>query len=85
MPKDVASIPNVIVTMSKNVWMDEDLTSEWVDKIWEGAPLPGKRLLVWDLFKCHSTQKVKTPATAEQLHSSLCTTWMHQGCSTSRC
>ena len=60
MLKDVASIPNVIVRMSKNAWMDEDLTSEWVDKIWEGAPLPGKRLLVWDLFKCHSTQKVKT-------------------------
>ena len=46
--------------MSKNAWMDEDLTSEWADKIWEGAPLPGKRLLVWDLFKSHSTQKVKT-------------------------
>ena len=60
MPKDVASMPNVTVRMSKNAWMDEDLTSEWVDKTWEGAPLPGKRLLVWDLFKCHSTQKVKT-------------------------
>ena len=46
MLKDVASIPNVIITMSKNAWMDEDLMSEWVDKIWEGAPLPGKRLLV---------------------------------------
>ena len=28
MPKDVASIPNVIVRMSKNAWMDEDLTSQ---------------------------------------------------------
>ena len=53
MPKDVACIPNVIVRMSKNAWMDENLTSEWVDKIWKGVPLPGKRLLVWDLFKCH--------------------------------
>ena len=60
MPKDVACIPNVIVRMSKNAWMDEDLTSEWVDKIWKGVPLPGKRLVVWDLFKCHSTQMVKT-------------------------
>ena len=41
------------------------LTSEWADKIWEGAPLPRKRLLVWDLVKCHCTQKMKT-----QLHQS---------------
>lgn len=50
MPKDVASIPNVIVRVSKNAWMNEELTSEWVEKIWGGAPSRVKQLLVWDLL-----------------------------------
>ena len=59
MPKDVASVPNVIVRMSKNAWVDKDLTSEWVDKIWEGAPSPENGFLCETSFSVTAHKRLR--------------------------
>ena len=53
--------PGTVVVMSKNGWMNEDLTVEYVDKVW-GCLSFICRLLIWDAYtfvhnvnkKCHS-------------------------------
>ena len=52
-----SSIPGVIVKLSDNGWMNEALTIEWITECY-GIFWPDQRLLVWDLFKCHTTPKV---------------------------
>ena len=47
---NLQSIPNVIVACSDNGWMNEDLTDDWVDRVFGNMAFGGKRLLVWDTF-----------------------------------
>ena len=33
LPKNLENLPNVIVRMSKNAWMNEELTSQWIAEV----------------------------------------------------
>ncbi|KAI6650833.1 Pogo transposable element with KRAB domain-like [Oopsacas minuta] len=44
--------------MSSNGWMDEKLTHEWLQTVCGGLSF-GRRLLVWDSFRCHIQDRVK--------------------------
>lgn len=62
--KGVRAIPELnkvsgtVVAYSKNGWMNETLTKDWVNRGW-GKLSFGRRLLVWDAYKCHSMPSVK--------------------------
>ena len=51
--------PGVVVALSKNGWMNEELTKDWVKRVW-GSLNFGRRLLVWDAYKCHITDGVRS-------------------------
>ena len=51
--------PGVVVALSKNGWMNEELTMDWVKRVW-GSLNFGHRLLVWDAYKCHITADVRS-------------------------
>ena len=44
---ELQSVSGVVVAMSRNGWMNEDLTKDWVKRCW-GTLSCRKRLLVWD-------------------------------------
>ena len=50
--KELTLIPGVVVAASRNDWMNESLTTDWIEKVWTNFSYQ-KRLLVWDSFKCH--------------------------------
>ena len=56
---ELQSVSGVVVAMSRNGWMNEDLTKDWVKRCW-GTLSFRKRLLVWDAYKCHITDGVKS-------------------------
>ena len=47
-----------IVVSSVNAWMNEELTTVWVEKVL-GKLSFGRRLLAWDSFSCHIMDTVK--------------------------
>lgn len=49
---ELNKVSGVVVAYSKNGWMNEKLTKDWVDRGW-GKLCFGRRLLVWDAYKCH--------------------------------
>lgn len=51
--------PGVIVAYSKNGLMNEGLTIDWVKQAW-GTLAFTTRLLVWDAYKCHLMDSVKS-------------------------
>ena len=61
--KGVRAIPEmnttgVVVALSKNGWMNEELTKDWVKRVW-GSLNFGRRLLVWDAYRCHIMTEVR--------------------------
>ena len=54
----VAAINGAIVKCSKNGWMNDELTAQWVDEVW-GSFAFEQRFLVWDSFKCHVSEDIK--------------------------
>ena len=48
---DLSKEPGV-VAYGRNGWMNENLTIDWVKRGW-GTLSFGRRLLVWDAYKCH--------------------------------
>ena len=48
----------VVVAYSKNGWMNEGFTIDWVKRGW-GTLSFGRRLLVWDAYKCYLMSTVK--------------------------
>ncbi len=50
--------PGIIVAYSKNGWMNENLTKNWIKRGW-GALSFGRRLLVWDAYRCHVMESVR--------------------------
>ena len=42
--------PGVVVMMSRNRWMNEDLTVEYLDRVW-GRLTFVRRLLIWDAYR----------------------------------
>ena len=51
--------PGVVVALSKNGWMNEELTKDWLKRVW-GSLNFGRRLLVWDAYMCHITADVRS-------------------------
>lgn len=58
---ELAKIPGVVVAYSKNGWMNEELTKDWLTRAW-GSLSFSQRLLVWDAYKCHITDAVTSHA-----------------------
>jgi hypothetical protein len=48
----------VFVASSVNGWANDDLTIQWLDSCM-GTSLFKKRLLVWDSYRCHISEKTK--------------------------
>lgn len=55
---ELAKEQGIVVAYSKNGWMNESLTIDWVKRGW-GTLSFGKRLLVWDAYRCHLMASVK--------------------------
>ena len=43
--KDIALIPGLIIAASPNGWMNENLTTDWIEKVWANFSFQ-KRMLV---------------------------------------
>ena len=56
--KQLQSIPDIVVTFSSNGWMNDMLTADYLRKI-IGQLSFSKRLLVWDAYKCHTSEATK--------------------------
>ena len=54
---ELSKVSGVIVAYSKNGWMNEGLTKDWARRGW-GEISFGRRLLVWDAYKCHTMPSV---------------------------
>ena len=60
--KYLDKITGVVCVHSKNSWMKENLTQEWLKKVW-GMMAFSRHLLCWDDYRCHiqdSTKRVLT-------------------------
>ncbi|KAK0155316.1 Pogo transposable element with KRAB domain [Merluccius polli] len=56
--KAMQNISGVVVASSKNGWMNEDLTADWLRKV-VGKLNFGPRLLAWDSYRCHISAATK--------------------------
>ena len=56
---ELMKIPEVVVAFSKNGWMNEELTKDWVKRAW-GSLSFNRRLLVWDAYRCHIMATVRS-------------------------
>ena len=56
---ELARISGVVVAYSRNGWMNEQLKKDWVMRVW-GSFSFGKRILVWDAYRCHIMDSVKS-------------------------
>ena len=48
----------VVVYMSRNGWMNTELTLNWLTYVW-GSLAFRRRLLAWDAYRCHITDEAK--------------------------
>ena len=68
--KDLGTIPGVVVKFSSNGWMNETLTIEYLRTIL-GSLSFGKRLMVWDAYRCHMSEAVKSECARLKLQTSV--------------
>lgn len=47
---ELSKVSGVVVAYSRNGWMNEDLTLDWIQRVWGGLAF-SRRLLVWDAYK----------------------------------
>lgn len=47
---ELTRYPGIVVMMSRNGWMNEKLTVEYLDKVW-GRLSFTRRLLIWDAYR----------------------------------
>lgn len=60
MPKEKFS-KKIFVRVQEKGWMQEHLILDWIKEVWNKRPESSKKsLLVWDSFKAHLTDDVKT-------------------------
>jgi transposase-like protein len=57
-PQELRKISDVVVACSPNAWMNEELTIDWLNRVW-GSLAFSKRMLVWDSFRCHVSENIK--------------------------
>ena len=68
--KDLQNIPGIVVRFSTNGWMNDDLTVDYLHSI-IGALSFSKRLLVWDAYRCHTSQAVRSETAKLRLHTAI--------------
>lgn len=56
---ELMSTCGVVVAMSRNGWMNEELTNDWLKQVWASLSFR-RRLLVWDAYKCHIMNTVRS-------------------------
>jgi hypothetical protein len=56
--KELLKVSGVVCVMNDKAWMNEELTQQWLSRVW-GTFAFGRRLLVWDAFRCHLQDVVK--------------------------
>ena len=56
---ELAKMPGIVVAYSANGWMNGTLTIQWLEKVW-GLFAFGRRLLVWDSYRCHISDATKS-------------------------
>lgn len=57
--RELEQMEGVVVVASPNGWMNETLTLDWINRVWGNFVFGQKRLLVWDSFKCHISDRAK--------------------------
>ena len=55
---ELMRFPRVVVRLSSNAWMNEELTLEWLDSVW-GRLSFQRRLLIWDAYRCVHLKKIQ--------------------------
>ena len=68
--KDLQKIKGIVVQFSSNGWMNDALTIDYLRSI-IGQVSFNKRLLVWDAYKCHVSQAVRSETTRLRLHTAI--------------
>ena len=56
--KELKARRDIVVSYSDNGWFNSDLTTDWLKKVM-GTFAFGKRLLIWDSYRCHVCDAVK--------------------------
>ena len=57
---ELIRIPGVVVSLSRNGWMNEALTKEWIDRVWVLKSHNSEPdLLVWDAYRCHMMDSIR--------------------------
>uniref|UniRef100_A0A1X7UMU3 HTH CENPB-type domain-containing protein n=1 Tax=Amphimedon queenslandica TaxID=400682 RepID=A0A1X7UMU3_AMPQE len=68
--KELQTIPGVVVVFSQNGWMNDDLTCDYMKKI-VGSLSFNKRLMIWDAYKCHTSETTKRELDRLHLHTAV--------------
>ena len=56
---ELTTTQGVVVAFSRNGWMNEELTKDWIERVW-GRLNFHKRLLVWDAYRCHIMSNISS-------------------------
>ncbi|KAJ1202141.1 hypothetical protein NDU88_005942 [Pleurodeles waltl] len=71
LPKKVNFLPRITVRAHVKGWMDEDGTKKWLEEVWNGRPGAALKkktsLLVWDMFRAHTSDDIKILAKSSQV------------------
>ena len=68
--KELSKIKGVVVKFSDNGWMNDKLTAVYLQAIL-GTLSFGKRLLVWDAYKCHTSEATRRETSKLKLHTAI--------------
>ena len=68
--KDLSKITGVVVKFSENGWMNDGLTAVYLNSIL-GSLSFSKRLLVWDAYKCHTSEATRRETNRLKLHTAI--------------
>lgn len=68
--KQLDKIPGVIVRFSTNGWLNDTLTSDYLESV-IGRLSFDKRLLVWDAYKCHTSDETRNKCAQMKLHTAI--------------
>ena len=56
--KRLQEVPGIVVRSSANGWMNDELTMDWLKSVFTKFSF-AHRLLVWDSYKCHTSESTK--------------------------
>ena len=58
MPLELQTIPDIVVIMTDNGWMNQESTLVYLNKVWDNFAVE-RRMLVWDSFRAYITEATK--------------------------